>query len=76
MILMSNDLHEPSSVATDHNNNESPHTYFVPRQTEHPGCWDGQLLNSLGEPYSEIAHGLDPISKGFSYCAPWVIKLT
>jgi hypothetical protein len=32
------------------------------------------MLNSLGEPYSEAAHGPDPLGKGFAYRAPveWV----
>ncbi len=43
---------------------------FVAKQVAKPGCWDGQLLNGRGERYVEAVHGLDPLRKGFSFCAP------
>ena len=65
MISMDNSENRPSPIAT----------YFITKQTKQPGYWDSLMLNSLGEPYSETVHGLDPLGKGFSYCAPWFPRL-
>ena len=36
-----------------------------------PGCLDGKLLNSEGQPYVQANVGDDPLTLGYTYFAPW-----
>ena len=44
---------------------------MIGMQTKQPGRFDGKLMRSCGEHYSEARHGLNPLGQGFNICAPY-----
>ena len=81
--VSSTDHNNKSLPASDQNKSlpASDHNKPLPTSKSLPACFVADqpayclMLNSLGEPYSEAAHGPDPLGKGFAYRAPveWVV---
>ena len=85
LTVSSTDHNNKSLPTLDHNKSLPPsdHNKWPPTSEidSLPACFVADqpacclMLNSLGEPYSEAAHGPDPLGKGFAYRAPveWVV---